>query len=412
MTVGRTAAGARPRGTFSSLSNRNFRLYYIGQGVSTAGTFMQTVGQSWLVLKLTGSGTALGLVTMLQYLPLLALGGYAGVLVDRYDRRRLYIVTQTSCLVLALVLGVLTVSGVVELWMVYALAFALGLVTTIDQPVRQTFVYDLVGPEHITNGISLQVALSSMSRAVGPAVAGVTIAVLGIGQCFLANAFSYVFSIGTLLALNPAEMHPVPPPADRKKQFRKGLQYVRRTPDILALLVLTAVFFGLAWEYDVAVPLIARFTFHGGAGLYGLMSSAMGIGAIGAGLLVARVSAATNRLLVGAAVALSVTMLGAAAAPALWMEVAFLALAGSASAALASACNSQTQLRSAPEMRGRVMSLWAVGAIGVRPIGGPIIGYAGQHIGPRAGLALGAFGALLALACWQVLRKLPARTPV
>ena len=141
-----TAASARPAGTFSSLRNRNFRLYYIGQGISTAGTFMQAVGQSWLVLKLTGSGTALGFVTMLQFLPLLIFGGYAGVIVDRYDRRRLYIITQTLNMILALVLGILTVAGVVELWMVYTLAFALGLVTTLDQPVRQRRLEVLLGP--------------------------------------------------------------------------------------------------------------------------------------------------------------------------------------------------------------------------------------------------------------------------
>src|SRR4051794_2934234 len=305
MTVAGTATTARRSGTFASLANRNFRLYFIGQGVSTAGTFMQTVGQSWLVLKLTGSGTALGLVTMLQYLPLLLLGAYAGVLIDRYNRRILYIATQTASLVLALILGVLTLSHVVELWMVYALAFALGLVVVVDQPVRQTFVYDLVGPEHVTNAVSLQVALSSMSRAIGPAVAGVTIALLGIGQCFIANAVSFLFSIGTLLAIDASKMHVVPPVPRSKGQFRQGLSYVKRTPEILALLVLTALFFGLAWEYDVAVPLLARFTFHGGAGLYGFMSSAIGIGAIGAGLLMARVPVATNRILVTATLALA-----------------------------------------------------------------------------------------------------------
>jgi MFS family permease len=405
------AVRARPknRGTFASLTNRNFRLYFIGQGISTAGMFMQTVGQSWLVLKLTGSGTALGVVTALQYLPLLLLGGYAGVIVDRYDRRRLYIITQTISMILAFVLGVLTLTGVVELWMVYTLAFALGLVTTLDQPVRQTFVYDLVGPDQITNGISLQVALSSMSRAIGPAVAGATIALFGIGQCFIANAVTFVFSIGALIMIDPTKMHPPPPQPPRKGQFRQGLRYVVRTPDILALLVLTALFFGLAWEYDVAVPLVARYTFDGGAGLYGFMSSIMGIGAIVAGLLVARVPVATDRLLVLSALGLGVSMLAAAIAPTLWLCVLMLGLAGATSASLASACNSQTQLKSAPEMRGRVMALWAVGALGVRPIGGPVIGYAGQHIGPRAGLALGGIGALLALACWWLIRKLPVR---
>ena len=373
--------------------------------VSTAGTFMQSVGQSWLVLKLTGSGTALGFVTMLQFLPLLLLGGMAGVLIDRVDRRRLYVTTQVSSGALALLLGILTVTGSVRLWIVYALALVLGLVSAVDQPVRQVFVYDLVGPEDVSNAVSLQVALSSSSRAIGPAVAGLTIAAFGIGPCFLANAASYLFSIGTLAALRRDELHIAPPQPRRNGQFREGLAYVSRTPEVLALLVLTALFFGLAWEYDVAVPLVARFTFHGDAALYGLMSSAIGVGAIASGLLVARSGTVSNRTLVIAATGLSAAMFAAALSPFLWMELGALVLVGSGAAALAAACNSQLQLRAAPEMRGRVISLWAVAAIGTRPIGGPIVGFAGQHVGPRAGLAVGGAGVVAGTLCWFFIRR-------
>lgn len=394
--------------TFRSLGNRNFRLYFIGQGISTAGTFMQNVGQSWLVLKLTGSGTALGFVTMLQFLPLLLLGGLAGVLIDRVDRRKLYVMTQVAMGLLALLLGILTVTHVVELWMVYTLAFAVGLVGAVDQPVRQTFVYDLVGPAEVSNAVSLQVALSSSSRAIGPAVAGLVIAGFGIGPCFLVNAASYVLSVGTLAALRPAEMHAVPLQPRGKRQFREGLAYVARTPKVLALLVLSALFFGLAWEYDVAIPLVAKFTFHGDAGLYGAMSSAIGVGAIVAGLFVARAGTVSNRILVLAGLAVAAAMFAAAGAPRLWMELVTLVLVGGGAAALAAACNSQTQLAAAPEMRGRVMSLWAVAAVGTRPVFGPVVGFVGEHVGPRASVALGGVGVLIGMAAWQVIRQRPA----
>jgi MFS family permease len=400
-----------PGRTFRSLHIRNYRIYFFGQLVSQAGTFMQAVAQSWLVLKLTGSGTALGFVTMLQYLPLLVFGGMAGVLIDRMDRRRLYAITQAISGLLALALGILVATHSVQLWMVYALALCLGLVAAVDQPIRQTFIFDLVGPDELSNAVSLQVSLSSTSRAIGPAVAGLVIAVMGIGPCFFVNAASYVVAVATLIAVDPKLMHTVKPQPRGKGQFREGLRYVWRTPDVLALLVLTALFMGLAWEYDVAVPLVARFTFHGGAGMYGFMSSAIGVGAIASGLVIARRASVSNATLVGAALALTVAMFAAALAPALWTEIAMLFFVGGGAAALASAVNSQIQLAAADEMRGRVMSLWAVAAVGMRPIGGPIVGYAGQHLGARASLAVGGIGVLLGLACWYAIRRAATPSP-
>jgi MFS family permease len=390
----------RSSSTFRSFSNRNFRLYYGGQLVSTAGTLMQSVGQSWLVLKLTGSGSALGLVVTLQYLPLLVLGGPAGVLIDRLDRRRLYITTQSVAAVLALVLGLLTITGTVELWMVYALALSWGIVTAVDQPVRQTFIYDMVGPEDLPNAISLQVALSSSSWAVGPALAGITIALIGIGPCFLVNSASYVVGIGTLLAMRPSELHPTPRQARRKGQFREALRYISHHPQLRSLVILTAFFFGLAWEFDVAVPLLAKFTFDGGGGLYGAMMAVIGIGAMVAGLLTARAGAPTRRRLVTSAVAVALSCLGAAVAPVLWIEMIMLPLVGGTGAVVASCLNTMVQTSAAPEMRGRVVSLWLVAALGTRPIGGPIVGLAGQVIGPRAGIALGAVGVGIGLSLW------------
>jgi MFS family permease len=368
--------------------------------VSTAGTLMQGVGQSWLVLKLTGSGSALGLVVSLQFLPLLLLGGPAGVLIDRVDRRRLYMGTQSIAAVLALVLGLLTISQVVELWMVYALALCWGIVTAVDQPVRQTFLYDMVGPEDLPNAIGLQVALSSSSWAIGPALAGVTIALVGIGPCFLLNAASYVVGIVTLLLMRASELHPTPTQGRRKGQFRDALAHVWNRPELRSLVLMTAFFFGLAWEFDVAVPLLAKFTFHGGGGLYGAMMAMIGVGAMVAGLLTARAGQPTNRRLVVAGTAVAAVSLAAAAAPVLWLELLLLPLVGGAGAVVASTLNTMTQMRAAPAMRGRVVSLWLVAALGTRPLGGPLVGLAGQLIGPRAGLGLGAAGVLIGLALW------------
>ena len=403
MRVG-TGGGTGNR-TFRSLRNRNFRLYYFGQMVSQAGTFMQVVGQSWLVFKLTGSGTALGFVATLQFLPLLMFGGIAGVLVDRVDRRRLYIGTQTLAGAEALLLGALTIAGVVDLWMVYVLAFVLGLITAVDQPTRQTFLYDMVGPEDITNAVSLQMTIGSTSRALGPAFAGITIAVLGIGPCFLLNAGSFAAVICSLLAMRPGELHPVAVQPRRGGQFREGLSYVWEVREVLAILVMAAIFIGIAWEFEVVLPLLARLTFHGGAGLYGVMSSMLGVGALCGGMIMAGRGLATGRTLVFGSVTVGLAFLAGALAPVLWLEMVALFLMGVTSCVLASATNSTLQLRAAPHMRGRVMALYTVATVGTRPIGGPMVGWIGQHFGPRAGVGAGGVGVFVGLGLWWIISR-------
>jgi MFS family permease len=378
----------RLTGTFRSLRIRNYRLYAIGQLVSLAGTFMQIVAQAWLVLKLTGSGTALGLVTTLQFTPILILGGMAGVLIDRVDRRRLYLWTQSLAGIEALVLGVLTVTGAVQLWMVYVMAGALGVITALDQPVKSTIVLDLVGPADLTNAISLNMALGSSSRVVGPALAGVTIAVIGVGPCFLFNAASFGAVIIALLLMRPDEMHPAVLQPRQRRQFREGLDYVRCSPELLAILVMSALFFGVAWEFDVALPLVARYTFRGGAGIYGLLTSAMGCGAVAGTLITASRKEASKAMLVSTGVTFGAGMVFAAAAPSLATEFVAMLLVGASGIAFASVCSSRLQLQASPEMRGRVMALWSVAVVGSRPLGGPIVGYVSQHLGPRIGLGV------------------------
>lgn len=376
--------------TFRSLRSYNFRLYFGGQLISMAGTFMQTVAQSWLVLSLTKSGSALGLVTTLQFLPALCFAGLAGVLVDRVDHRRLAMCTQALGGLEALVLGLLVVTGNVQVWMVYAMAATLGLITTVDQPLRATFVYDMVGPHDLTNAVSLNMALNNTSRIIGPGLAGVIIAVFGVGPCFLINAASFVAVLIALALMRPHELHPVPIQPRKPRQFRDGLAYVRRSPQLLAILVLAAVYAGLAWEFDVTLPLLAKYTFHGGAGLYGIMTAIMGVGAVIGALGTARRAQPTNRLVLGSAVTSGVALLGTALAPNAAIGLIGIIALGITGTVFASSASALLQLRAAGDMRGRVMGLWSVALLGTRPIGGPLTGWVGQVLGARYALGLAA----------------------
>ena len=385
------------RRTFRSLSNRNYRLFIVGQVISLSGTWMQSVAQAWLVLRLTGSGTALGLVIALQFLPVLLFGPFGGVVADRFPKRRLLLVTQTVAMTQALVLGTLVITGAVELWMVYAMAAVFGLVTAIDNPSRQTFVLEMVGSANLTNAITLNSVVVNAARVVGPAFAGVLIAVVGIGICFVLNAATYLAVIGALLLMRTGELNPAPTQERAKGQLREGFAYVRRTPELLIPLLMMAIIGTLSYEFQVILPLVAERTFGGGAGTYGTMTSAMGVGAVVGGLATAgRVGAPGDAALVRAAALFGVVILLAAMAPFLWLEVAVLVLVGAASINVLATGNTTLQLRAAPELRGRVMALWAVAFLGTTPVGGPIIGYIGEHAGPRVGLAVGGSAALVA----------------
>jgi MFS family permease len=394
------------RGTFRSLSNnRNFRLYYVGQMVSQAGTFMQTVALAWLVYQLTGSGTALGLIPLLQFTPLLLFGGWAGVLIDRCDRRKLYIVTESLAGAEAALLGILVVTGRVELWMVYTLALVLGFITVVDQPTKNTLIYDMVGPSDLTNAVSLTMTIGSASRALGPAIAGVLIATVGVGTCFLVNAASYLVVIACLVAMRSSELHAAKPAAREKGQFREGLRYVRTQRELLAILVFIALFLGLAWEFEVALPLLANRTFGGGAGLYGLMSSVLGIGALTGGMLMARYGQANKRTVLTGGITVTIALFLAAGAPHIALELVALVLVGLTSCIAAASASATAQLLAAPEMRGRVMGLYTMGSIGTRPIGGFIVGYIGQHIGPRASFVFSGCSVIVALVLWRVIAR-------
>ena len=301
-------------GTFDALHNANYRRYFAGQAVSLVGTWMQTVAQGWLVLELTGSGTALGMVAAAQFLPLLLLAPYGGLLADRMDKRRLLLATQSALGLMALLLGVLVVTGAVRLWMVVALAFALGISTAIDNPVRQSFAQEMVGPSRVRNAVTLNSILVNAARAVGPAVAGLLIATAGTGVCFLVNAVTYVAVLAALLSMDVAELHPSPRAEKARGQVREGLAYVGRTPDLLVPLIMLALVGTLTYEFQVVLPLLAR-AFDGGPGTYGLLTSAMGAGAIAGGLVVAGRGRTGLRPQTGAAAKFGTAVLITAAAP-------------------------------------------------------------------------------------------------
>lgn len=391
-----TALADIRRDTFASLANPNFRLYFGGQAISMVGTWMQAVAQSWLVLQLTGSGTALGFVVALQTLPVLLFGPYGGVVADRLDKRRLMIGLQTMMGALALVLGLLTVTHTVTLWQVYLLAFLLGMNNCFENPARQAFVLEMVGPADLRNAVSLNSVLVNAARAVGPAVAGIVIAAGGLGICFLLNALSFVAVVVSLVRLDVAALCPSPPVRRSPGQLREGLGYVGRTPELLVPLLMMALVGALAYEFQVVLPVLARETFGGGAEVYGFMTAAMGAGAVVGGLYVAARGRTGVRALSTSATVFGVLIAAAAFAPVLWLELVALAFVGAASVGFMATGNSTLQLGADPRMRGRVMALWSVAFLGSTPIGGPIAGFVAEEFGGRAALAMGAASCLVA----------------
>jgi MFS family permease len=391
-----TSGVATLRRTFSSLSIRNYRLYFIGQAISVSGTWMQAVAQSWLVLQLTGSGTAIGLVTALQFLPMLFLAPWGGVIADRFDKRSLLIVTQSIAAALAAILGLLVVTDVVQLWMVYVLAACLGIVSSIDVPARQTFIMEMVGRDSVTNAVSLNSVLVNAARVLGPSVAGVLIVTVGIGPCFLINALSYVGVLVALIMMRPDELEPAPTQQRKPGQLREGLRYVRSHHGVFVPLLMMALVGTFAYEYQVSLPLFAKFTFSGDAGTYAAMTAAMGAGAVVGGLVTASRGARSAVSLAVIGIAFGLVQIVVALAPSLALALVSLALLGAVSISFLALGNSTLQLGASPEMRGRVMGLWAVAFLGSTPIGGPIIGLIGEYVGARAALGLGGAVTILA----------------
>ncbi len=376
--------------TFAALEVPNYRRYISGQSISLVGTWMQMTAQSWLVLTLTHSATDLGVIVALQTLPVLLLGPYGGVIADRVNKRVLMIALQSAMGVQALILGILTMAGNVRVWEIGVLAAALGVNNAFENPSRQSFKLELVGAEHLRNAVSLNSVLVNVARIIGPAVAGIMIATVGDGVCFLANAASFVAVVSSLVTMDLTALHPVKPTGRKRGQLREGLRYIRRTPDLAIPLLMMAAVGCLAYEFQVSLPYMADKALHAGPKGFGFMTASMGVGAVVGGLVVAARGKIGAWRLVIAAMAFGIALTLATVAPNLGTEMLALVLVGAASIAFMSTGNATLQLNSAADMRGRVMSLWFVAFQGSTPIGGPIVGGVMAAFGARAGLGLGA----------------------
>ena len=385
------------RQTFSSMSVRNFRIYFIAQMISVSGTWMQSVAQAWLVLHLTGSGIAVGLVVGLQFLPMLLLGPLGGLVADRTDKRTLLFFTQTAGALQALLLGILVITGAAALWEVYVLAATLGVVNLFDNPARQTFMIEMVGREGLSNGVSLNAVVMNASRIVGPAIGGLIITIFGLGICFLVNAASYVAVIIGLAMMRTDELQPTEPVIRAKGQIRDGFRYAWHTPVVRSTLATVALIGIFAYNFTVTLALLAKGTFHGTAGTYAVMTSCMGIGAVVGGLLAAHRGRPSPRLLQGLGLSFGVLLAGVALAPNLLVADLLIVPMGAASLAFIATANATLQLATDPAMRGRVMALYAMAFLGTTPIGAPLVGAIAEWTNPRVALVAGAAAIFIAI---------------
>jgi MFS family permease len=384
---GLAVAGGTARRMISSLYQRNYRLFFFGQLVSVIGTWMESVAQSFLVLDLTHSGTALGLTLAARFGPMLAFGMFGGVIADRLDKRRVLYVTQTLSGVISAVFAVLVASGSMHMWIVYLLSVILGFVNVFDSPARQSFISELVQADDLPNAVTLNSVAMNIARVLGGAVGGTIAGLLGLAVCFAVNAASFAAVLISLALMRVGELFPAHRVERERGQVTAGLKYVAGSRALLVPMVMIAVIGTLAWEFQVTMPLMASNVFHRGPAGYGLMSAVMGVGAIIGGVV------ATARRKPGglalAALGWGVSISAAAVAPSLPLELVALLFVGYGSLTFNSYAKTELQLASVPEMRGRVMSLWALAWMGSTPIGGPIVGWIGQEAGARWALLIG-----------------------
>jgi MFS family permease len=383
------------RTTFSSLEVRNYRLYFFGQSVSFSGTWMQGVAQGWLMLQLTGSGTELGSMMALQFLPLLLFGPWGGALVDRLDKRVIISVTNAAFAFVALVIGIAVALGVIQVWMLYASALLFGVIRIFDNPVRQSFVSEIVAPAYLKNAVSLNSVTMNLARAIGPTLAGILITTVGIASCFLFNALSY-FAVILMVSRMRKEELLTPSRSEERGHVLDGFTYVRSVPLIRQTLLLMAVIGTISYEFEVSLPILGQGVFHADASGYAALFVAFGIGAVIGGLFAASRRTVAPRHLIAFVFFFGVAIITAALMPTLALAVLMMAPVGFFSINLTSTANTMIQLAARPDMRGRVMALWSMAMVGSTAVGGPLIGFIGEHAGGRFGLIVGGIVAIAA----------------
>jgi MFS family permease len=391
------ARGARGAGGARGvLAIRNYRLFAGGQLISLTGTWMQLTAQDWLVLQLGGGGVELGAVLAAQFTPVLLLSLWAGVLADRYDKRRLLLLTQGAGAALSAVLAVLVATGTISLPLLLLLAALLGCAAALDTPIRQAFVVELVGPDLVSAGVALNSVTFNSARIIGPAVAGVLIASIGTAPVVAGNVASYLAVIAALVALRPQELRPVDRVRREPGQLRAGLAHVRHRPDLLLPIVLVGIVGTFGLNFPVTLPLLARQTFHGTAATYGLLTALVALGSVGGAVLATRRSSPTPRLVAGGALTFGVAEAAAGLMPNLLLTGILLVVTGATLLTMTTAANASIQIAAGDAMRGRVMALYILVFLGGTPVGAPLVGGLVHVAGPRAGLVAGGAACVVA----------------
>ena len=388
------------RRTFRSLRrHRNYRLFFAGQVVSVAGTWMQNIALAWLVIELSGSPLAVGALAFCRFVPFLLLGLAAGVVVDRLDTRRLLIATQAAAMVVSVALAVVTLAGWATLPVVYALAALGGLVLVFDAPGRQTLTFQMVGQSELQNAVALNSGLFNASRVIGPALAGLLIAAVGTGLCFVVNAISFLAVLVALYVIREEELFPVEKRPDTRivAGIREGLSWAVHTPLARIVLGVVTVVSVVGFNFHVLVPLLASQTLHVGAGTFGILSAAFGLGALAGALATATLREASARVFVAGAIGFSVAMLGLAFVHTVDVALVLLLLLGMCFSLFTSSANALVQLASPPHLRGRVMSLYLFAFAGLAPVGGLVAGWLAQEGGTPLAFGVAGTAGLVAI---------------
>jgi MFS family permease len=382
------------RQTFGSLDTHNYRLYFFGDLVSHIGGWMQTMAEAALVFTLTHNGAAVGATFGFRFLPVLLFGLWGGTVADRFDRRKILLITQSAAALLAIVLWLIVLTDVVQVWMVFVLAVGLGMVTVIDEPARHAFLEEMVGRDRVANAVALTSAVGNSARITGPAIAGLLIGAFGVAWVFFVNAISFLAVLAALIAMRPTELNSLHRPTERPR-IRAGLAYAWSIKEIRATIILVGVVGTLVYNFPTFLTLMAN-EFDGGAGLAGFLMALLGIGTVIGGLLAAHRARPTSRTVVTAAALLGVALLVAAATPTrLAFEVALIPL-GMLAVFFGSTANGHMQIWSAPELRGRVMAIYMLLTLGTTVAGGPFVGWVCQRWTPRTGLAVAGLATLSA----------------
>ncbi|WP_433887624.1 MFS transporter [Streptomyces sp. CA-111067] len=388
--------GTRRPSSFASLRIRNYRLFSLGQSTSVVGNWMQNIAVGWLTLQLTDSGTLLGVVTGARYLPVLLLGAWGGLVVDRHDCRRLLLLTQVCFALLAALLTLLSWARLLTLPLLVGVVLLVGLTNVFDGPARQSLISELVDQEHLANAVAVNSTLINAAKLLGPGIAGVVIAAMGVTPCFAVDTLSFLAVIASLLALRTSEMHPAEREVRARGQIRAGIDYILRTPALLQPMVMVYVTGILTWEFPVSLPLLTTSVFHTDADGYGAAMAAMGVGAVLGGFAAVRRTRLTHRTLPVSALIWGALISAAALAPNLYTALAVLVFVGAGSITFNSSAKTLIQLGAVPQMRGRVISIWSIGWLGGTVIGAPLVGAVGASWGARSALLVGGLAAAAA----------------